>query len=127
MTILILIFAVLTLLAGLVILVNPDIIFGQFARHIDAPWLHVTAVSVRLLLGVLLIVQSSVSRFPLVIEIIGWISIIAAVFFAVIGRENFKRIIGWALSLQEPYGRAGGVLAAGFGAFLVYSFVPGGA
>ena len=127
MTILILIFAVLTLLAGLVILVNPETLFGLFARHIDAPWLHVTAVVVRLVLGVLLIVQSSVSRFPLVIEIIGWISIIAAVFFAVIGRENFQRIIGWALSLQEPYGRVGGVLAAGFGVFLVYSFVPGGA
>lgn len=127
MTILILIFAVLTLLAGLVILVNPETLFGLFARHIDAPWLHITAVVVRLVLGVLLIVQSSVSRFPLVIEIIGWISIIAAVFFAVIGRENFQRIIGWALSLQEPYGRVGGVLAAGFGVFLVYSFVPGGA
>jgi hypothetical protein len=123
MSALIIIFGVLTLLAGLVIIVNPETLFGLFTRHIDEPWLHITAVVVRLVLGVLLIVQADVSRFPLVIEVIGWISIVAAVFFAVIGRDNFKRIIAWALSLQKTYGRVGGVLAVGFGAFLVYSFV----
>jgi hypothetical protein len=121
MTLLIILFGALILLAGIIILVNPHIIFGLFRRHIDEPWLHVTAVIVRLILGVLLIVQSDVSRFPLVIAIIGWISIVAAVFFAVIGRNNFKRFISRALSLLEPCGRAGGVLAAGFGAFLVYA------
>lgn len=120
---LIILFGALTFLAGVIILVNPETIFGLFSRHIDEPWLQITAVVVRLMLGMLLIVQSGVSRFPLVIQIIGWISIIAAVFFAVIGRENFRRIISWALSLQKPYGRVGGLLAAGFGAFLVYSFV----
>ena len=123
MSALIIIFGVLTLLAGLVILANPETLFGLFTRHIDEPWLHITAVVVRLVLGVLLIVQADVSRFPLAIEVIGWISIVAAVFFAVIGRDNFKRIIAWALSLQTTYGRVGGVLAAGFGAFLVYSFI----
>jgi ABC-type Na+ efflux pump permease subunit len=123
MTVLIIIFGVLVLLAGLIILVNPETIFGLFTRHMEKPWLHVAAVLVRLILGVLLIVQSGISRFPLVIEVIGWISIAAALFFAVIGRNNFKRIISWALSLQHTYGRAGGVLAVGFGAFLVYSFV----
>ena len=123
MSVLIIIFGALTLLAGIIILVNPATLFGLFARHIDELWLQVTAVVVRLILGVLLIVQSGISRFPLVIDIIGWISIVAAVFFTVIGRENFKRVIGWALSLQQPYGRVGGLLAMGFGAFLVYSFV----
>ncbi len=122
MTLLIIVFGVLTLLAGLVILVNPETLFGYFSRHIDEPWLQVTAVVVRLILGVMLILQSGVSRFPLVIEVIGWISILAAVLFAVIGREKFKRIMGWALSLRKPYGRIGGLLAVGFGAFLVYSF-----
>jgi uncharacterized membrane protein len=123
MSALIIIFGVLTLLAGIVIILNPETLFGLFTRHIDEPWLHITAVVARLVLGVLLIVQADVSRFPLVIEVIGWISIVAAVFFAVIGRDNFKRIIAWALSLQKTYGRVGGVLAVGFGAFLVYSFV----
>ena len=123
MSVLIIIFGALTLLAGIIILVNPATLFGLFARHIDELWLQVTAVVVRLVLGVLLIVQSGISRFPVVIDIIGWISIVAAVFFAVIGRNNFKRFISRALSLLEPCGRAGGVLAAGFGAFLVYAFV----
>lgn len=69
------------------------------------------------MLGVLLINQSSASNYPLAIEIIGWLSIIAAIFFAVIGRTNFKRIMSWALSLATPISRAGSAVAICFGAF----------
>jgi len=85
--------------------------------------MQILAIVVRLVLGVLLIYQSGASKYPLVIEIIGWLSIVAAVFFTVIGRNNFKRLISWALSLAKPFGRVGGVVAVCFGAFLVYAFV----
>jgi hypothetical protein len=42
---------------------------------------------------------------------------------AVIGRNNFKRLMSWALSLLKPFGRVGGVAAVGFGAFLFYAFI----
>ena len=71
----------------------------------------------------MLIYQSDVSRYPLAIEIIGWLSIVAALFFTAIGRNNFNRIISWALSLARPIGRVGGVIALCFGAFLIYAFV----
>ena len=61
--------------------------------------LHILAVVIRLVLGGLLIYFAGASKYPLIIEIIGWISIVAAVFFAVIGRNNFKRLMSWALSL----------------------------
>ena len=67
--------------------------------------------------------QSNISEFPFVIEVIGWLSIVAAIFLAVIGRRNFNRLMSWALSLSKPFGRVGGVLAAAFGAFLIYAFV----
>ncbi len=123
MTTLIIIFGVLILLAGVVILVNPEIIFGFLSKHIDKMELQVLAIVVRLAIGVLLIQQSGVSRYPLVIEVIGWLAIAAAVIFTVIGRNNFRRLMSWALSLTKPYGRIGGIVAAGFGAFLIYAFV----
>jgi len=123
MTVLIIAFAVLTLLAGIIIVINPEVIFGFLRNHLDKLALHILAVLVRLALGVLLITQSSASRFPFVIEIIGYLSIVAAIILAVMGRRNFNRLMSWALSLLKPFGRVGGVLAAAFGAFLIYAFV----
>jgi len=123
MTVLIIIFGALNLLAGIVIVINPEVIFGFLRNKLNKLELHILAIVVRLVLGVLLIYQSNVSKFPFVIEIIGWLSIVAAIFLAVIGRRNFNRLMSWALSFVKPFGRVGGVLAAAFGAFLIYAFV----
>jgi len=123
MTLLIITFGALTLLAGIVIVINPEIIFGRLRNNLDKLILHILAVAVRLGLGALLIYQSDVSKFPLAIEIIGWLSIVAAISLAVMGRHNFNRLMSWALSLLKPFGRIGGVIAAAFGAFLIYAFV----
>ena len=123
MTVLIIIFGALTLLAGIVIVINPEIILGFLRKNLDKLALHILAVVVRLVLGALLIYHSNVSKFPFVIEIIGLLSIIASIILAVMGRRNFNRLMLWALSLVKPIGRVGGVLAAAFGAFHIYAFV----
>lgn len=123
MTVVIIIFGALTLLAGIVIVINPEVIFGFLRNNLDRLELHVLAVVIRIVLGVLLIYQSSISKFPFVIEIIGWLSIVAAIILAVMGRRNFNRLMSWALSLAKPIGRLGGVIAMAFGAFLIYAFV----
>lgn len=123
MTVLIIIFGALNLLAGIVIVINPEVVFGFLRNNLDKLELHILAIVVRLILGVLLIYQSNESKFPFVIEIIGWLSIVAAIFLAVMGRRNFTRLMSWALSLVKHFGRVGGVLAAAFGAFLIYAFV----
>jgi len=123
MVLLIVIFGALTLVAGIVILIKPEVIFGLLRNNLDKLSLHLTAVVIRVLLGVMLILQSALSQFPLTIEILGWLSIAAGVSLAVIGRKNFKRLMSWAFSLLIPYGRIGGVFAAAFGAFLIYAFI----
>jgi len=123
MTELIIFFGALTLLAGIVIVINPGVVFGPLRNNSDKLELHILAIVVRLVLGVLLISQSAVSKFPFAIEIIGWLSIVAAIFLTVIGRNNFKRLMSWAFSFLKPFGRVGGIIAAAFGAFLIYVFV----
>lgn len=122
MTALIIVFGALTLLAGVVILVRPEIIFGYLRSNIGKPALHILAVVVRLTIGVLLITQASLSRYPLAIEILGWLSIVAALSLALMGRRNFLRLMSWALTFLNPFGRVGGVVAAAFGGFLIYAF-----
>jgi len=123
MTVLIIIFGALIFLAGFVILINPDTVFGYIRDRLDKLALQIAAVTIRLILGALLIYQADVSRFPTAIEIIGWISLGAALFIVVIGRRNFIRLMEWSLSFVQNFGRFGGVMAAAFGAFLVYAFV----
>jgi hypothetical protein len=123
MTDLIIIFGALTLLAGMIILINPEVIFGYLRNNIDTLAIHIIAVVVRLIIGVLLLNQSSLSKFPLVIEILGWLSIIAALSLAVMGRHNFHRLMSWALTFLKPYGRVAGIFATVFGGFLIYNFV----
>ena len=123
MTLFIIIFGTLTCLAGIVILVNPEIVFGFLRKNSDKIELQILAVAIRLVLGAFLIYQSGASKYPFVIEIIGWLSIVAAVFFAVIGRNNFSKLMAWALSNVKTLGRVGGVIASAFGAFLIHAFV----
>jgi len=118
----IIIFGGLMALAGVVLLINPQTLVGIISQGAENVWLHVAAVAVRLVLGVALVTESGLSRFPLAIEIIGWISIVAAVTLAVIGRKKFISLMNWALKVARPFGRIAGVGAIAFGAFLVYCF-----
>ena len=123
MTKLIIIFSALTLLAGIVIFINPEVIFGYLRSNLNKLVIHVLAVVVRLIIGALLISQSSLSKFPLVVEVLGWLSVVAALSLAAMGRHNFHRLMLWALTFLKPYGRVGGIFAAAFGGFLIYAFV----
>ena len=123
MTFLIIMFGALMLLIGIIVIVNPGIVFDLLHKNRDKLWLYTTAVLARLLLGTLLIYQAGMSKHPHAIEIIGWIIVIAAIAFLVIGRERFVKLIAWAETLIKSSGRVAGILAVGFGAFLIHSFV----
>ena len=123
MTYIIILFGLATLLAGVVIVINPEAIFGVLRKHYEKVSLHVLAVVIRVVLGILLIFYASESKFPIIIEILGWLSLVAAFIFAIIGRQHFLNLMNWAFSLLKTYGRVGGVFAMVFGGFLVYAFV----
>ena len=123
MTVLIIVFGVLTFLVGTVIVVNPALIFGFLQKQLGTAELHILNVVLRVVFGVLLISQSSISKFTIVIEAIGWFCLAIATALTIMGRERFNQLISWALSLIETYSRLGGVLIMTFGAFLIYAFV----
>jgi hypothetical protein len=122
MTFIIIFFGIMTFVAGAVIVVNPDIIFGLLRNNLQKISLQVIAIGIRVVMGVLLIQYAGASKFPTAIEIIGWVSIIAAATFLVIGRRRFQGLMSRALSLSKPYGRAGGFVAMIFGGFLIHAF-----
>lgn len=123
MIILIIVFAVFIVLAGVALLVNPAYVARLLADSAYRLELHVLAVLVRLLLGGLLVYCAAASRFPLAVHVLGWVSIAAAVILAVIGRQRFIALMNWALQWVKAFGRVAGLIAAALGAFLIHAFV----
>jgi hypothetical protein len=123
MTLVIILFGAFILLAGLVILISPETIFIYLRQNYQKIEIYALAIVVRLILGALLVYQASVSKFPLVIGLLGWLSLIAAIIFAVMGHNRFSQLMSWALNSLSRFPRIAGVFACALGLFLVYAIV----
>jgi len=123
MAVLIILFGSLIFISGILLLINPEIIFSYLRNNVGNTAIHAAAVLVRLVIGILLITQAHISKFPVVIELLGWFFIVAGVFLAVIGRSNFLKLMSWVLRKFKAFGRIGGAIAIAFGGFLIYAFL----
>lgn len=123
MTYIILLFGVFIILSGTVLVIIPDYIINQFAKHGDSFSLHFFAVLVRIILGVAFVIGASESKYPLILQIFGWLSIFAALVLAVIGRDNFKKIMKWTIKILPLFKRLMGFFAILFGCFLIYAVI----
>jgi len=121
MNYLVILFGAATMVAGVVIVISPESIFGLIQRHYASLGMHVLAVAGRVILGVALILCATESKYPTVIQVLGWITLLAALAMGIMGRSKFKRLIAWALGIPSIFRRMGGLLAAFFGAFLIHA------
>ncbi|MBT8351653.1 MAG: hypothetical protein KJO26_10535 [Deltaproteobacteria bacterium] len=119
----ILLFGAATIIAGIIILINPDSIFELLRRNLESLSLHILAVVVRIIIGIALIVYAAESKYPTAIQILGWLSIFAAFTIGIMGRQNFKKLMYWALNLKPFMGRIGGIIAILFGGFLIHAVI----
>jgi hypothetical protein len=119
---LIILLAALFLIAGLVLMIRPSLVIGFIETYEERTWMYASAVVIRLLLGLLLIRAAVHSRFPLTVEVVGWIILAAGLFLAVIGRRRFTLLTRWIIDKAKPFVLAGGLFATLFGAFLVFAF-----
>ena len=111
MNYIIILFGVATLIAGIIIMIDPETVFGPIRRNQDSLVLHVLAVVVRVLIGAALIIYAAESKYPTAILILGWVSIAAAAVLGLIGRTNFKKLMSWTLGLTDSFGRVSGFFA----------------
>ena len=115
-------FGAFALWAGFVIALNPEWICGFLRKQVEGVLLHILNVAARVVFGLLLLFQSSQSKFPLITDIIAWFCIVLALLLTIMGRDRFKRSISWAITLIEDNSRVAGSLVMTFGAFLIYAF-----
>ena len=121
MNYIIMLFGTATIVAGIIIMINPETVFGLIRKKLESLGLHILAVVVRVVLGIALIMYAPESKYPTAILILGWITIIAASVLGIMGRTNFKRLMSWALRFSHSFLRIGGFLAILFGGFLIHA------
>jgi hypothetical protein len=115
-------FSALIILAGLLLLINPEIIFQFVEQNMHSLWMYVTAILVRLVIGVMLVLTASQSRFPATIKVLGFLFLIVALIILFMGREGLHHFISSLLSEFLAYARIVGVIAMVFGGFIIYAF-----
>jgi len=121
MNYIIILFGTATIVAGMIIMINPETVFDLIRKKLESLGLHILAVVVRVILGVALIMYAPESNYPTAILILGWITIVAASVLGIMGRTNFKRLMSWALRFSHSVLRIGGFLAILFGGFLIHA------
>lgn len=119
----------LTIVLVFGILIAAVCIYGVFAparlmdfvlRVWNQPGGLMTAVLVRVLLGLNLIAASGVSNFPLAFRVLGCIALVVAIVILLGGRQLVQKMIDWGL--KRPQAMLRGWLGAGFafGIFLIW-------
>lgn len=81
--------------------------------------IHV-AVLVRVLLGAALILVADQSRFPVLFQVLGWATLVAAVTIAVLGRQRLRRFTEWFDRASPTLVRVGMLVGIAFGGLLVH-------
>ena len=110
-------------LGGAVLIIRPEFIFSMLTKYGDSLSLQIFAVIVRILFGVALVIGASESKYPIVLQIFGWLLISVALVIGGIGRERFKKVVKWSVKLPTLIYRLASVLSILFGCFLIYAVV----
>ncbi len=99
----------------------PEKLKSLVASAMDKYWGIYSAVIVRLVLGSALIVVAPASRFPVVFQVLGLLTIVAAIIVALMGRERIRRFLAWfSERFSAPIVRLWLLFGMAFAGFLVY-------
>ena len=109
----------LIFVAGLLILKSPQI-FRNAMNSFTGQRRFLFAVIARIIIGAILLLEAPNLKFTLAMQIIGGISILAAVGLLLMGQERMDRMIDWFMRLSDEAFRLASGFSIALGAFLIY-------
>jgi len=112
----------LILVLGISLLIKPEFIFGLIETNVESTSLYIIAIVVRIVFGVLFIIASDESKHPRLMKFMGYLFILAALVFVLMGKASFQDFIGEFLQKMKHLTRIGGILGAVFGTFLLHTY-----
>jgi len=110
------------LIAGISLLIKPEIIFVWIKDNMENTSLYISAIVVRLVFGILFVIAAKESKYAGAIKFFGYVFIAAAIIFIFMGQERFQYIITTLIPEVKHYAPVSGLLSMVFGSFLIYAF-----
>ena len=116
-------FGLILILAGMSILISPALIYDWIAGNLENRALYMAAILARFILGLFLFAAASHAKTPIAIRIFALLSILTALLFLFMGQINFINLLNKLLPMMRPYAWVSGIISAGLGAFLIWTFI----
>lgn len=113
---------VLLIISGLSLLVKSELLFDWLEKNSNKTSIYIAAILARLVLGVLFIKIARLSKFPITVKIFGYLLVIAAMTFLIIGHDRFTIFMQTVIASFKQYSSMVGLLVVVFGGFLYYAF-----
>ena len=107
---------------GMMLLISPEFLLRTVEDNLKETFFYITAILFRLILGVVLIMTAIESRYPTFMKVLGYVSVIAAIVFIIMGHGNFQEFISEFLPTFKPAVRYIGIVAMALGGFLIYAY-----
>ncbi len=117
----IILFGLLITVLSLYIIIRPKAAIDYGRAWAGSSGLYILAIAARVGIGLVLLFYAQQSRFPQVLEILGYVLIAAGVILALMGRSRFERLVKWFLDRFAGMSWISGSLGVIFGLFLVYA------
>ena len=119
----VLLFGITVCVFSVWVMVVPERLRQLVSAITNQPWGYYVAAGARFLLGLALIFAAPASRFPIVFQLVGWLTIIAAVGLLIIGQDRLSRLTEWFNRLSDLVIRTWVITAIVFGLFLIYGIL----
>ena len=116
-------FGIFFTLAGILFLIDPEVIYTWLDNNGEKTWLYIFAIVFRLVLGILFIIAAGESKYPTAIRVFGFLITVAAIILIFIGQKTFQEMMSSLIPLFKPYALVSGLIAMAFGGFLIYAFI----
>lgn len=82
------------------------------------------AAGIRLVFGLALWFAAPASRAPLLLQVLGFVALVAAVILPFMGVDRFKRLIDWWTALSPNAMRFNSLFAVAVGAVILWALLP---
>ena len=80
-----------------------------------------TAIGLRLVLGTAFLVAAPSCRWPIAIQIVGFLAFVAAIGLAIMGRAHLDTLVQWWVDRSPTFLRLWSLVAIGFGVLIIYA------
>lgn len=126
MKLIILFIGALILMMGASILINPDFILSFINSNKGNQSFYVVTILMRTVIGILLLLSANESKHPLLVNLLGFLSLVGALILVVtliyLGQERIQDLVVSIISEYNSYLPATGVFSLLTGGFLIYAF-----